>query len=641
MGRYSQANKLCICGSGKKYKNCCLKKASSKDELFDLITETIMTLDMERGELEKRINLIEELINENNLNDDELNDVNLNIVQLYVFVGQDQKALNIINDSINLDQLEVRSRLGLLTIKLRALLNLGNASEALETVELVRNMTYSLNWSDKISKTLKSGSLIECGKAQTLILHYYTENTGEDVDYSEVIAIYDELIENYELGNYDDIDHYLGAKANKASILLRNKSEAIQKQGLEQMNETITQKIKCGYWLGVANSFSTLGLYYLKVENYKQAIAYTKRDLQLTRKYGSFRDEISTLLNLSDIYIKTLQISKAKEVLKDAISICEKTNNSALAVSLAKKISEINNIAKKLHIDGKTFGSKSDCICGSGKTFEKCCGEADYEYESIEKILGLQNFIHYAKIMDNSSKETLLDKKNRLNLILRELNENEIRLSWSEIIQNGAYQEVYELPDMASIHLLSAKSLIANSPIDDLMKETSVALSVLMLSVSALEAFLNQLIYFLTTIPIEELPKFVRKKIPEKLIKDHLAYQRNERFTDKINVIADIFCNGKWSQKIGMLYNDLFKLISIRNELVHFKSVEYIKIIPPQKESGILKNLSSEVVLRDISNSWPLKLLNDSFARWSIKTIEQTINYIKSSYANCVNKELK
>ncbi|MBZ9688270.1 SEC-C domain-containing protein [Clostridium estertheticum] len=640
MGKYSQANKLCTCGSGKKYKNCCFKKSSSESELLQLIIETLRNSDMERGELEQRINLIEELISKINLCDSKLQEIYYNISQLYILVGQDQKALDIINNSIDFNKMSNEGEIFILTLKAKVLLNLGNMGEALETVTLVKNMTHLLKWSDKSSANLKSGILLENSKIVMGILMYYTEETGVAMDYSEILETYDELIENYELGKYDHIDHYLGAKSNKASILLKNKSETIQKQGLVQMEEIIDQKIKCGYWVGVANNFSSLGLYFLKVGNYKQAIAYTKRDLQLTRKYGSSREEISTLLNLSDIYVKTLQMSKAREVLKFAMHISEKTDNSAVAIFIASKMNNINDISKKLHIDGKSFGPKSDCVCGSGKTFEKCCGEADYEYESIEKILGLQNIIPYAKAIDDTSKKTLTDEKSRLNLILRKLNKGEIRLSWYEIIQNGAYEEVYELPDMASIHLLSAKSLIANSPIDDLMKETSVALSTLMLSVSALEAFLNQLIYFLTTIPVTELPKFVREKIPEELIKDHCAYQRNERFTDKINVIADIFCNGNWSPKIGTLYNDLFKLISIRNELVHFKSVEYIKIIPPQNNSGILKNLSSEVVLREISNSWPLKLLNDTFARWSIKTIEQTINYIKTSYENCINKEL-
>ena len=69
------------------------------------------------------------------------------------------------------------------------------------------------------------------------------------------------------------------------------------------------------------------------------------------------------------------------------------------------------------------------------------------------------------------------------------------------------------------------------------------------------------------------------------------------------------------------------------NELVHFKSIEYHRIIPPQKNDSVLKGLSPKVKLRDITNSWPLKLLNESFAQWSYDTVCCAISYIKKAYA--------
>lgn len=460
MGKYADANKLCSCGSGKKYKKCCLITDSSHDELLKLIHETI-NLDMKRSELDERVSLIEELITKSNLSNSQIQDINLNIFQIYIWLGQDQKALDIIK-SINIDTQEIQSKIFILTSKVKVLLNLGEVKETLATINLLEEIVNELDWSDKLNGVVKSGALIEIGKTLTQLLSYYSDTTGDDVDFCEAIAIFDELIENYELNNYNDLDHYLGAKSNKATILLKSTSEDTQKQGLELMNETTTQKVKCGYWVGIANNFSTLGLYYFKKKDYKQAIAYTRRDLQITRKYGSLRDEISTLLNLSDIYAETRQISKAKEVLREAMHISDKTENSGLAVFVANKIRQIDNIAKELHLSGKSFGPKSECECGSGKVFEKCCGQADYNYESIENILGLQNIIPYARISNDAPEQTLTNNKNKLGLLLRRLGENEIRLSWVDVIQNGAYQEVYELPDMASIYMLSAKSLIGN-----------------------------------------------------------------------------------------------------------------------------------------------------------------------------------
>lgn len=637
MGKYSKANQLCSCGSGKKYKKCCLDKEklvkTNKDRLFESIYEVMNMFDFKRRDLENRIKLIEELIVESNLNKKEYENINLYMYQLYSFIGEDKKSLDIINNCISLNNVDKLGKISILTYKLKALLNLGYMSEALENIELLKSMADLLKWSDENEKTVKSGALIECGRGLNIITRAYYKKTGKEVYSRYLISIYDELISNYELGNYDDIDHYTGAKSGKASILLMNESKDIQELGLIEMNQSIRLKAQVGYWNGVANSYSILALYYLRIKDYKQAIAYTKRDLRLTKEYGSFRDEIATLNNLSDIYIETLQITKARMVLKEALELSERVNNSDMAIFLSEKMDKINDIAKKLNMNGKKLGPKSKCVCGSGLNFRECCGEADYDYESIDKVLGLDTIVPYKNIVNKDDESTL-------NLILRKLDKDEVRLSWTKINYNGAYQEVYELPDMASVHLVSAKSILENTISDDLIKETSIALSTVMLSVSALEAFINQLIYFIKSLSVNELPKFIRIKIPNKLKEDYISYQRNERFIDKVNTIADIFCNGKWSDGAGKLKEDLLKLISIRNELVHFKSVEYLKIIPPQEDCKILKNLSDEVELRDISNSWPFRILNKSFATWSIKTVEETIDYIKTLYIDNINEIL-
>jgi hypothetical protein len=58
-----------------------------------------------------------------------------------------------------------------------------------------------------------------------------------------------------------------------------------------------------------------------------------------------------------------------------------------------------------------------------------------------------------------------------------------------------------------------------------------------------------------------------------------------------------------------------------------------------KEDDNILKRINNKkVCLRDVSNSWPLKILTDSFSVWCIDTIEQTINYIKEQYTISSNK---
>ncbi len=124
----------------------------------------------------------------------------------------------------------------------------------------------------------------------------------------------------------------------------------------------------------------------------------------------------------------------------------------------------------------------------------------------------------------------------------------------------------------------------------------------------------------------------MKGKIPVEIKNNHTEYQRYKNFTEKISIIANIFCNEKWNRTSFKNYDELYKLILIRNELVHFKSTDYYRIIPPNDNYDILKGIPSKVKLRDISNAWPMRLLNKTFASWSYETINLSINFIKNEY---------
>lgn len=105
------------------------------------------------------------------------------------------------------------------------------------------------------------------------------------------------------------------------------------------------------------------------------------------------------------------------------------------------------------------------------------------------------------------------------------------------------------------------------------------------------------------------MPEFIKSKLPREIVENPLDYQRNTRFDDKLETIFDIYTNNLWKTKTKNLSKELMKLISIRNELVHFKSVEFFKIIPKKSEHLLLKNLNPKIELRDVSNSY-FKIVN-------------------------------
>ncbi|WP_439873455.1 hypothetical protein ACSLGG_15545 [Bacillus mycoides] len=128
------------------------------------------------------------------------------------------------------------------------------------------------------------------------------------------------------------------------------------------------------------------------------------------------------------------------------------------------------------------------------------------------------------------------------------------------------------------------------------------------------------------------MAKHIKENMPENLLMNVADYQRNTRFEDKINTIFNLYTNNRWNNFDKVKNKELSKLISIRNELVHFKSQKYTKIIPSNNEEAILKKFPKEITLRDVNNSWPLKLLNASFANWCIGLSESIINFVKESY---------
>ena len=144
--------------------------------------------------------------------------------------------------------------------------------------------------------------------------------------------------------------------------------------------------------------------------------------------------------------------------------------------------------------------------------------------------------------------------------------------------------------------------------------------------------FINQAIYFISVSEIV---------IPEKLqgIKDDsFGFQRNTELTLKWNIIGEILCESEW-KPCAKLWNNFINLIFIRNELVHFKVSEFEQVVPrPEQVAEALKRIPKDVELNDIPHSWPLRILNPSFAEWSVKTAKEMINYIKGAYQKNLSK---
>jgi uncharacterized protein YchJ len=639
MGKHSKANKLCECGSGRKYKKCCLLYESDLEKINQLIY-SLTEIDLTKQYIEKVLEEIENKILQLNLSENVLSNIYINLVQHYQKLGRDSLVLELI-EKYKFDESDhLLTRMNFKTYKLIAFRNLYEFEKVVKLIPEILEMVNTVKWGSSTNNALKSGVMVELGKTLGILANIHEDDNQYEIDLC--LELYDEIIEVYETHVIDDIDHYHAALTNKASIQLKY-AESENIKSVDKIKGILREKLNVGNLLGVANAYSILAVHFFKEKDYKQAIAYTKKDIALSEEYGSYLDLITPLLNLSILYSECKQFSNAKQVARKALQFAEKVNNRQLVEKINKHIKRIDDDARLCNLNGELIGKKAICPCKSNKLYVECCGEADYDYIELNNVLASPELFHFTDLVRNEGNTKL--NFDSLKTYLRPLKENEIRVSWLNIVSKGAYQEIYELADMASLNLVSAKQLLRdfvnrnkidlNETLEEkIIQETSVALSICILSVNSLEAFVNQLIYFLTQINETEMAKHIKENMPEGLLTNFTDYQRNKRFEDKLNIIFNLYTNNRWNKFEKFTNKELSKLISIRNELVHFKSQKYTKIIPSNKEEPILKNLPKEIELREINNSWPLKLLNISFANWCINLSESIINFVKESYIN-------
>ena len=119
--------------------------------------------------------------------------------------------------------------------------------------------------------------------------------------------------------------------------------------------------------------------------------------------------------------------------------------------------------------------------------------------------------------------------------------------------------------------------------------------------------------------------------IPEVLQEEPFNFQRSTELTLKWEILGKALCNGIWSPPVE-LWNDVKFLITVRNELVHFKISGYEQVVPIQDKHSILCKAPKTIKIRKIPHAWPSRLLTPSFAKWAVETSENLIGYFKDKY---------
>ena len=607
-------NDKCPCGSERKYKNCCLKKNTEVEKELNNMGELVFSFDEEK--IEKGIKRLNELLAVSNISKEQKKGIYVYLLQAYKNHGEHNNVISIFEKLRQYLDFENETELELIlfcyTIYAASLNELGLVEDAKEILDDILTIVEEKNVSD----ITYAGVALELSKA-VMRLDQGTEKALE--------------ILNKALKKIPKNDKNIGQIAriisNKAFILLNSKEKEEKEQGVKLLDDCLRVKIQEGDVEGICNIYCQLGMYYWREKKYDSAIAYTRKDLALSRKAGDKRAIVSSLNNLGAIYTDLNQFSKARGVLIEAKKISETLGDMQVIVIASKNLKVVNHKAKIAGMNGEKMGPAALCKCGKGLSYKECCGKADFEPEELGfKIDNISEDIEV--IQQQVAKQGRV--ASHIDYLLRKIKENDVRLAWTNIEIHNGWIEMKELVDMANLYLVSAEKLAKEAK--EAGNYAEKPLACIMLSCCALEAFINQAIYFISVSEIV---------IPEKLqgIKDDsFGFQRNTELTLKWNIIGEILCESEW-KPCAKLWNNFINLIFIRNELVHFKVSEFEQVVPrPEQVAEALKRIPKDVELNDIPHSWPLRILNPSFAEWSVKTAKEMINYIKEAYQKNLSK---
>jgi tetratricopeptide (TPR) repeat protein len=618
-------NEKCICGSGKKFKKCCLGNVSftAKKALASLATIEARLrdamnriLEHDKESVESGVVILKNILEKENLYGDTRANVVLNLCKGYQRLGNHHKAL----DTLKLLEDKYSDPDPVLILiefsAAESLAALGYLDEACEIHDKILLTEFKAVPLEKEKRKTKGMYLIEAGKAYG--------NNGQEGKATKCWVESLSLLEEFK---DREIEHYQRVKSNLAFQKLNDDDEVIQEEGVAEAEHYIKQKLLIGDIQGTANNFCNLANYFHKKKRFGRAIAYYRKDLYLSELTGNKRDIATTIGNLACLYIELKQFKKAKDLIWR-----EKQISIELEDLYLKEINEFHKRflveeAKKLALEKKPANEKAICLCddASEVLFIDCCGRADFEPVKMPHILG--DISEDQKEIDEEL-STLGISASPIDFIFRNTSSSKARRAWSRHHVKDGWLELSELPDMANLHLNSAKEMARLSNENN---NISNALSAIILSVCSLEAFINQISYFLTE--HKDDAALSSSQLPEALLNDGaLAYQKSTSLEIKWQEISGSVSSNDYLKQ-NSSWNEVKDLIYIRNELVHFKSSGYEQVVPaPRVTPTIYNKIPKKIALLDEPHSWPFRVLNGSLAIWATSITEQLIDDFKMDF---------
>lgn len=140
-----ERNELCPCGSGRKYKNCCIGKNKDSIEILRLINSQKGIFDHEQDKLIDVIKKCEFLLVGSQFTDEERKAIDMELIQLYKLAGYDRKVIDIV-DKIDLGDVDEITSVFIMMEYLHSLVNIGHLSKAIYAVGKIEPVVKRMEW---------------------------------------------------------------------------------------------------------------------------------------------------------------------------------------------------------------------------------------------------------------------------------------------------------------------------------------------------------------------------------------------------------------------------------------------------------------------------------------------------------------
>jgi tetratricopeptide (TPR) repeat protein len=591
-------NDPCPCGSGRKYKRCCL----IKDE--ELKRQALY--DADRADHEHLVDLpIEEIKRRFTAasTDDERASLGLALAQALQARGEHKAALEVLQ---LLSGDEPKFELIRKHLSAKSLSALGAHGPAIEMFEASLNDPIL----EHLEPTIQVGIRMEAGKANSLA---HNDRRAREL-WSVALSQYKTL---------NDSSGVARAEANLGMLLLRDPDPKEQERGVAVIERCCAVKVQLGDVEGVANNCCTLALYFWSKKQYAKSLAYMRRDLQLTRSTGDLRSLCATLCNLAALYVDLKQFAPARKLINEAIDISGELNDANSKTIAEMTMQRLEYAARVAGQAGEVIGPKAPCACGKDEQYQNCCGRADHEPVGLPDIKRSDEALNIVREFKQQNFEP-----SRLDILLRCSDSARERTSWTRVAFHDGWFELFELPDLANSYLSCAELFCKTA--EEQADSVNGPLSVVILSVCALEAFINQVAFFIADLPLQD--RTWTAPMPQELACSALDFQRSVNLLKKWEILGALICGSEWPIPE---WDNVRCLIDLRNELVHFKSAEYEQIAPsPKLDVDIMRRVPTTIKTRPVQRAWPYRLLTPSLAAWAYKTAQSAILGFKTAYKN-------